>query len=633
MPRASQPLRIAAALLLFAVPAMALQGEPGPGAGKARAARRQSPEFQREVNAAIDRGVRWLRARQNRDGSFTGSHAANYRAGETALCAYAIAQAGGREDDRVMGPALEYLRAHPPVKTYSAGVTMLLLAELEGGADDPLAEETLEKIIDWERSTPRGTWGYPNGRIDLSNVQFAALGLWAGNRMGLDVPLGLCQRVVITTVERFLEEPREASAALKEVESQEGRSKAGETMVAGYTYEMDHGEAKGSMTVAGIAVNRIMERIHGRRLGRKAFNLMRPAERLALGWLEENLSFTRNPGAGGWPYYYLWGVERMAAFMEIDELFGRDWYQEGARHLLGKQNEDGGWSNDLDETCFAILFLARATQGGRVTSGDVGGLVSLLSEEAPLRVRVTGSWHLRGWVDSAPEGAEVERVEWLLNGEVIHEVARDAGRPGAGQRFPFERRFAREEPAVVVARAHVAWAEDAEGDGPRPATLESKPLRIPIEWDTGRWAREATAVPRPEGVSLGRAKIEASSAEERFEVDRAFDGLEGTAWRAAKEDPQPAITFTFNRSQKVRGVVISQGGSSPARVGDFDGATRIRLTVNEDEVHEFDVPDQSPARIDLALPRPARIKSLELRILATAGGPGPARGLAEVVLR
>ena len=99
---------------------------------------------------------------------------------------------------------------------------MLLLAELEGGADDPLAEETLEKIIDWERSTPRGTWGYPNGRIDLSNVQFAALGLWAGNRMGLDVPLGLCQRVVITTVERFLEEPREASAALKEAESQEG---------------------------------------------------------------------------------------------------------------------------------------------------------------------------------------------------------------------------------------------------------------------------------------------------------------------------------------------------------------------------------------------------------------------------
>ena len=79
----------------------------------------------------------------------------------------------------------------------------------------------------------------------------------------------------------------------------------------------------------------------------------------------EPLVHPEDPGAGGWPYYYLWGVERrMAAFMEVDELFGRDWYQEGARHLLG-QNEDGGWSNDLDETCFAILFLARATQGGR----------------------------------------------------------------------------------------------------------------------------------------------------------------------------------------------------------------------------------------------------------------------------
>ena len=258
------------------------------------------------------------------------------------------------------------------------------------------------------------------------------------------------------------------------------------------------------------------------------------------------------------------------------------------------------------------------------SSGDVGGLVSLLSEVL-LRARVGVMAPLRRW-DSAPE-AEVERVEWLLNGEVIHEVTLDADRPGAGQRFPFEQRFAREEPAVVVAQAHVAWAEDAEGDGPRPATLESKPLRIPIEWDTGRWAREATAVPRPEGVSLGEDRGElgrgALRGGPRLRRPRRNGLARGEGGSLSRRSP------TFNRSQKVRGVVISQGGSSPARVGDFDGATRIRLTVNEDEVHEFDVPDQSPARIDLALPRPARIKSLELRILATAGGglrPRPRRG-------
>ena len=114
-------------------------------------------------------------------------------------------------------------------------------------------------------------------------------------------------------------------------------------------------------------------------------------------------------------------------------------------------------------------------------------------------------------------------------------------------------------------------------------------------------------------------------------MDRAFDGLEGTAWRAAKEDPQPAITFTFNRSQKVRGVVISRG-SSPARVEDFDGATRIRLTVNEDEVHEFDVPDQSPARST----GPAPARTHQEPGAADPGDrrrPGSARGLAEVVLR
>jgi hypothetical protein len=42
-----------------------------------------------------------------------------------------------------------------------------------------------------------------------------------------------------------------------------------------------------------------------------------------------------------------------------------DWYEEGAQHLLGAQSGDGSWSaggeSALVNTCFALLFLKRAT--------------------------------------------------------------------------------------------------------------------------------------------------------------------------------------------------------------------------------------------------------------------------------
>ena len=50
------------------------------------------------------------------------------------------------------------------------------------------------------------------------------------------------------------------------------------------------------------------------------------------------------------------------------EMIGRhEWYVEGAEMLLAAQNADGSWAaktqvNPLRDTCFAILFLRRATR-------------------------------------------------------------------------------------------------------------------------------------------------------------------------------------------------------------------------------------------------------------------------------
>jgi len=68
-----------------------------------------------------------------------------------------------------------------------------------------------------------------------------------------------------------------------------------------------------------------------------------------------------------WHYYYLYALERAGMLGDYVN-FGRyDWYQIGARWLLANQEPGGAWrgkhGNDaVSDTCFAILFLRRATK-------------------------------------------------------------------------------------------------------------------------------------------------------------------------------------------------------------------------------------------------------------------------------
>src|SRR2546421_503473 len=67
--------------------------------------------------------------------------------------------------------------------------------------------------------------------------------------------------------------------------------------------------------------------------------------------------------------------ERLGMLLDVGEIGGHLWYPEGAAVLLGAQQKDGSWKGSRPEipvwdTCFAILFLKRATRG-LVASGDV----------------------------------------------------------------------------------------------------------------------------------------------------------------------------------------------------------------------------------------------------------------------
>ena len=88
-------------------------------------------------------------------------------------------------------------------------------------------------------------------------------------------------------------------------------------------------------------------------------------------WLAKHFSVSGNPTAdprrpSNWKYYYLYGVERAGVLAGTYRFGAHDWWDEGALHVLRAQQQHGAWPagqplSDVSTTCFALLFLARAT--------------------------------------------------------------------------------------------------------------------------------------------------------------------------------------------------------------------------------------------------------------------------------
>ena len=62
--------------------------------------------------------------------------------------------------------------------------------------------------------------------------------------------------------------------------------------------------------------------------------------------------------------YYLWSLERVCVALGLRTIEDFDWYGHGARILLDRQEDDGGWPphqwGRLPNTCLALLFLRKA---------------------------------------------------------------------------------------------------------------------------------------------------------------------------------------------------------------------------------------------------------------------------------
>jgi hypothetical protein len=343
--------------------------------------------LQKDINAAIDRGVKHLKGLAQEDGSYK-PHG-KYDVGTTALGMLTLSACGVPRTDPVVEAGLKYIFARSPKKNYERAVALMAIehaytppgeAHRKGGAAElrwDLRRAWCARIaaaLERDALGP-GAWAYkahPGGRSivhpDSSNTQYAVLGLRAAARMGIPVKVQTWEGVV-----RYFGQVRERNAPRATVSLvREGTVQPTEHRVraaAGFRYKTARPHAWASMTCAGIASLAIArEQLqHRKKLSPK---LATHIGHLILGgwaWLDRHWAMDRHAlhPRGTWYHYYLYSLERAAILDAVKRVGGKDWYREGAAQLLARQKKSGSWDDkekeQITKTCFALLFLKRAT--------------------------------------------------------------------------------------------------------------------------------------------------------------------------------------------------------------------------------------------------------------------------------
>ncbi len=359
------------------------------------------------VNRAIEKAIANLRA----DKSWR-----NVR-GSAALVAYTLLQCGIKPGDETLDAALLAMVEGPKLQQfghlYHAAVTILALeakvvpeaeriANAQGMApgklvrnltpeDRKLMQEKLDYLASGTLADTPGLWSYgPENkavlRPDLSNTQFAVLAFAAAQRCGLELPKGVIKAAgeqvlqfqqvngpKVTRVASWNEKTGKYERKGKPVEARGFAYHLPDTSKPGYAGNTVV-EAYGSMTCAGVCcllllADMVESMTPDRRSAEFPSGIKTWRQNCELGiegglaWLDQNLSLTRNPwtkdNATNY-YFYLYALERTGALAPTEVLGEHQWYNEGAALLVFTQPETGQW-HDLHDTCFALLFLKRAT--------------------------------------------------------------------------------------------------------------------------------------------------------------------------------------------------------------------------------------------------------------------------------
>lgn len=244
----------------------------------------------------------------------------------------------------------------------------------------------------------------PHANQDLSSTQLATLALFSAHQFSVRVEEDVWVDIVNFTLAQQEESgPEHARHAPG---FRPGGGGPPTDHARGFMYIQGspdgvEGKATGSMTACGVA-NLVMAKdvlLESKR-GRKRWKAQGFDTRVetaildGLAWLDLHWSASRNPQSSNYHLYYLYGVERAMDLIDKQLVGKHVWYNEGATAILGrlqqvkvkdptdeaaKEQHAVFWTDTTHEpkdvlaTCFALLFLKRATKdlvpGVPVTGG------------------------------------------------------------------------------------------------------------------------------------------------------------------------------------------------------------------------------------------------------------------------
>jgi hypothetical protein len=578
-----------------------------------------------QVDAATQRGVEFLLQRQYDDGSWHMANLEKYTGGTTTLGAFALLKAGLPKQHQAIRLSVEYLRSNPPIYIYDAALRVLLLLAL-----DPIEYRArIQRSADLLMEFPLNYYSYGidldrGATGDLSNQQFALVGLEALDRHGFEVP----KKFWLDSA-KFLQRNQFNNGTW------------------GYFPKQ---KPSPTMLLAGLAslasCQRALERkkATSSQLAKLNEHIEQALQLAASEWLLDQKD-DRAP-LNRWFLCGCYGLERAMALTRTSRLGEHDWYPEVARRLLDMQKKNGSWSSRKGEnemnTAFALLTLARATANVGTTGGtgrrnwDYRWQTS--STDSLMRITAAGAPNCQAFLSAMDDEAmdlmifpnerrpRIVEFQWWLEQELVGQYSyseTEAIEIAQGMATPrFATKFSLPQNGSYQLQARFQYMQP-NWRGETEVSfdwLESEPLAIEVR---GIWGSQEKAQlgfrdqhaqsGRPEDQKL---KIEASSSIGGAEgMRRALDRCQATSWRWKAGDHLRRWKVEFDQPFRATALRLLPALPPDQSLDTYQNPTRVRIRINGATRKSVLINrEQLRTGVILTFPKRLKVRKFELEV-------------------
>ncbi len=338
-----------------------------------------------EVKSAITKAVEFL-----------ASDAANdTRIGAKSIAALALLKINAPSNHPRIGEAVQSIRLGMTDDTlrtdmYSLGMAIIFLVN----ADRDKYRYDIDKLLDIQAQTQKenGAWGYSNTLLgDTSMTQYAVLSMWEATEAGFDIPIERWEKVA-----NWLLRTQDPGGAfgyqgidpgnfnlVPQTDTRLSMCAAGCGSL--YICSDRFGMVNLGPKVSDEKEDELPDALkpvgsRGRRPIRKETkNVDRERMEQARERADHHVDRNFAIDVPMFPHYYLYTLERYQSFREAAAgqiAQDAEWYDDGVKYLLAKQQENGGWHNQcgaMADTAFSVLFMVRSTRKSIARARYFGG--------------------------------------------------------------------------------------------------------------------------------------------------------------------------------------------------------------------------------------------------------------------